>query len=207
MPKYNVIFKGKQARMACFLVGEEENLENIYDLIGDDSLMLIGIGGIDWNRDLSPWKAEKVFKKGDDFGGEAEKLLKYILNEVIPKIEDLPDRKIIAGYSLAGLFAVWSCFQTDKFTAVCSCSGSMWFDGFVNYVKTHKFLSKVGYFSLGDKEKNSKNPRMSRVEQTSKDITSILSINYDIMFKLVPGNHFMEPEKRLSDGISYLINH
>ncbi len=211
MPKFNIILKSEQADKACFLVGEEENAELIYDMIGDKSLMLVSIGGIDWNRDLSPWKAQKVFKKGEDFGGEAYELLDYIINEVIPSIENLPKRRIIAGYSLAGLFSLWACYNTDEFQGFCSCSGSMWFDGFLDYTENNKLSSfvKHGYFSLGDKESHSKNPRMASVlECTQKIIDNLskLSINCDIIFKLVSGNHFQDADKRLADGISSVIS-
>ncbi len=75
MPNFKIICKNEQADKACFLIGEEENAETVYNMIGDERLMLISVGGIDWNRDLSPWKAEKVFKKGEDFGGQAKLLL------------------------------------------------------------------------------------------------------------------------------------
>lgn len=211
MPKFEIILKSEQANSACFLIGEEEHAEKIYDMIGDDSLMLISVGGIDWNRDLSPWKAEKVFKKGEDFGGQAEKLLEYITEEVIPSIDNLPKKKFIAGYSLAGLFSLWACFNTDEFQGFCSCSGSMWFDGFVDYVENNRISTdiKCGYFSLGDRESHSKNPRMATVlECTEKIISnlSILSINCDIIFKLVSGNHFQDADKRLADGILSVIS-
>ena len=35
----------------------------------------------------------------------------------------------IAGYSLAGLFALYALYKTDAFTRVASMSGSLWFPG------------------------------------------------------------------------------
>lgn len=35
----------------------------------------------------------------------------------------------IAGYSLAGLFALYALYKTDVFTRVASMSGSLWFPG------------------------------------------------------------------------------
>lgn len=211
MPNFKIFRKSEQAQSACFLIGEEENAETIYNMIADDSLMLISVGGIDWNRDLSPWKADKVFKKGEDFGGQADKLLDYITEEIIPSIDNLPKKKFIAGYSLAGLFSLWTCYNTDEFEAFCSCSGSMWFDGFVEYTENNRLSQNVkcGYFSLGDRESHSKNPRMASVLECTKKIISILSnisINCDIIFRLVPGNHFQDADKRLADGILSVIS-
>lgn len=211
--KYSVktICKSGQADKACFLIGEEDNAEKIYDEINDENLMLIAVGGIDWNRDLSPWKAQKVFKKGEDFGGNARELLDFIVSKVISTTDNLPHKRFICGYSLAGLFSLWTCFNTDEFCAFASCSGSMWFDGFVDYVSENALSENVkhGYFSLGDRENHSKNPRMASVLDCTEKILSILSINSDkcdIIFKSVPGNHFVDADKRLADGIKWVIS-
>lgn len=56
----------------------------------------------DWNDDLSPWKAQAVFKD-DDFGGGAVKTLEKILTLCSDK-----KKYYIGGYSLAGLFSMGS---------------------------------------------------------------------------------------------------
>ncbi len=60
----------------------------------------------------------------------------------------------IAGYSLAGLFALYAICQTDVFSRVGCMSGSLWFPGFKEYVFSHepKRWADCIYFSLGDRE-------------------------------------------------------
>lgn len=76
----------------------------------------------------------------------------------MPKAEkelpQAPEWRGIAGYSLAGLFALYAIYQTDVFTRVGCISGSLWFPGFLEYVFTHESKRRPGclYFSLGDKE-------------------------------------------------------
>ena len=88
---------------------------------------LIAIDGIDWNRDLSPWPAEKSFRGGEDFGGGAPEFLKrfiqlieeteaHILREPEYSILNKTVHRAVAGYSLAGLFALfaissWQCLH------------------------------------------------------------------------------------------------
>lgn len=65
----------------------------------------------------------------------------------------LPVQRILCGYSLAGLFALWSGFHTQTFSGVCSVSGSLWFDGFSEWMQAHMADFKPGavYLSLGDR--------------------------------------------------------
>ena len=72
----------------------------------------------DWNQDLSPWCAPAVFGK-ESFGEGAGETLAFIEKMLIPEIagrykleegiKDIP--VILGGYSLAGLFALWSTYQ------------------------------------------------------------------------------------------------
>ena len=84
-----------------------------------------------WNDDLSPWKAPAVFKT-EDFCGGASKTLENI----IALCADKNRKYYIGGYSLAGLFALWVACQTDIFSGVAAASPSVWFPGFIDYMKT-----------------------------------------------------------------------
>lgn len=73
-----------------------------------------------WNRDLSPWKAPAVFGR-EDFGEEAAATLHKMLNFCA----DQTKTYYIGGYSLAGLFALWAGYQTDRFRGVAAASPSL----------------------------------------------------------------------------------
>ena len=79
---------------------------------GCPPFVLVAVGGLDWNRDLSPWGCEATTRSGEPFAGGACVHLEKLLSEAIPQVEDgLPwpvAWRGIAGYSLAGLFALWS---------------------------------------------------------------------------------------------------
>ena len=67
-----------------------------------------------WNDDLSPWCAPAVFGH-EDFGDGAAALLR----EILPLCEDADRRYIIGGYSMAGLFALWSAYPNRPFFRHC----------------------------------------------------------------------------------------
>ena len=140
------------------------------DAAGRYGITLVVISGMNWNDDLTPWSADGVFRKSKTFGGRAELFLKNLRDDYFPNIESTigirnPERYLI-GISLSGLFAVWSVFKCDLFDAVASISGSLWYDGFASWTEGQKLserLRKVSVF-LGDREKKSKDKRMSTVE-------------------------------------------
>lgn len=168
--------------------------------IEGSSLLLVK--DIDWNRDLSPWKADRVFRKGEDFGGQADETLKIILDAM----KEIPYRKaMIAGYSLAGLFALYACTKTDAFAGCVSASGSLWFPGFDVYLKQNKVKCESVYLSLGDKEKNTHNPVMEKIEEKTYEAYEVIGQYTHVKMEMNPGNHFNEPEKRLRKGIDHIL--
>ncbi|MBP5161448.1 MAG: hypothetical protein ILP16_00510, partial [Spirochaetales bacterium] len=112
----------------------------------DADFSLLEVSGMSWNRDLSPWEAPAVFKGDSPFGGKADDYLKELTETVIPSavsnLGDEPSAVYIAGYSLAGLFAVYSLFWTSVFSGAASASGSMWFPGFIDFASSHDLATR-----------------------------------------------------------------
>ena len=174
---------------------------------------LMVVHGIDWNKDMSPWKAEAVFKGEADFDGGADSYLKILTEELIPQAKRdyglIPEKTYIAGYSLAGLFSLYSLYNTDYFDGACSCSGSLWYPGFREYAIDNDFKKIPAriYLSLGDKEAKTKNPIMSKVEENTRILYEhYVSKGIDAAFVLNPGGHFKDERKRLQQGINRLVS-
>lgn len=174
--------------------------------------VLVAIGGLDWNRDLSPWGCEAVTRDGEPFGGGARAYLDELFGHVIPQTEATlpwaPAWRGIVGYSLAGLFALWSLWQTDAFLRAASVSGSLWFPGLIDYCASHALATTPDavYLSLGKKEHKTPNRLMRDVLARTRDVEALLrSRNVDVTFELNPGNHFSEPDARCARGISWLL--
>ncbi|WP_423804345.1 alpha/beta hydrolase-fold protein [Olegusella massiliensis] len=84
---------------------------------------------MNWNEDLSPWEANRVLGNQDHFTGDAPAYLDWLLSVVVPlaqhELGEYYGEAYISGYSLAGLFALWSLYQTDIFKGAACVSGSL----------------------------------------------------------------------------------
>ena len=54
--------------------GAQDGLCLPEELLEAANTACVCISGEDWNRDLTPWPAERIFKSGEDFGGKAGRL-------------------------------------------------------------------------------------------------------------------------------------
>lgn len=164
---------------------------------------LVALHGLDWNAALSPWPAEKVFRGGEDFSGGAPAFLKEVEESIIPAAEQAPPRRrMIAGYSLGGLFALYAALNSDAFSLAASVSGSVWFDGFADYALSRSCRAQRVYMSLGDKEKNTRNVRMACIEERSRAVASHLGCT----LQMNPGGHFADELPRMARAINTLMN-
>ncbi len=175
--------------------------------------VLVYIGGIDWNRDMSPWYHTRVFAHGEDFPGGADAYLSVLCGRLIPEVERelfgdvIGKERYLAGYSLGGLFALYALYHTALFDGVGTISGSLWYDGLLAYIEEHTVcrLPKKIYFSLGDKEDRG-NPKMRTVaEQTGRIARMFSGMGVRTVFERNPGNHFTDVPNRIAKGIDWLV--
>lgn len=173
---------------------------------------LVTIDGLDWNRELSPWPCDAITATSEPFAGRAEDFLDELTHKIIPSVEasfSAPPRlRAIAGYSLAGLFALWACCQTDLFCRVASVSGSLWFPGFAEYLDENlpQNALDAAYLSLGKKEHKTPNRMMREVLADTKRCEQILQDRgVKTLFERNPGNHFSEPALRSARGIAWML--
>ena len=172
----------------------------------------ITIEGFDWNRDMSPWYHEKVFAKGDDFAGKADEYLGRLCEKVIPEAESMlglcPEKRYLAGYSLSGLFALYALYRTEFFDAAASVSGSLWYEGFVDYIKKNEPLRRPEriYLSLGDKEASSAGGIMKQVLVCTREADAVYTRSgIPTIFEMNSGNHFAQVPERIAKGIDWLL--
>ena len=69
-------------RVLAVLIGEED-IHRISTALPEISILQIPVSEKDWNDHLSPWPAEKVFRKGTDFSGHADSFLKDQVEPVL----------------------------------------------------------------------------------------------------------------------------
>jgi len=180
--------------------------------MGCTSINLLVVGNIDWNHDMSPWYMPSIYSKEKSFSGGADGDLKLLIDEILPKAKELiegePEFTGIAGYSLAGLFAVYAMYKTDVFDRVACMSGSLWFSDFIEYCKRNEYkrLPDKIYFSLGDKEANTRNPVLKTVQDKTIELSEYFkSLGTEVIFELNPGNHFTYTIPRSAKGIRAIL--
>ncbi|MBR1919145.1 MAG: hypothetical protein IJ831_05925 [Spirochaetales bacterium] len=188
------------------MVGDHdlEEIEREFSLIKestDREFLLLAIKVESWNDDLSPWKAPAVFGK-DDFGGGAGDTLA----EVLSLCTDRSRTYYIGGYSLAGLFALWASYQSDIFAGVAAASPSIWFPGFLDYMKEHEIRTERVYLSLGDREERTKNPVMATVGENIREAETLLHLRgIDCTLEWNQGNHFKDADRRTAKAFAWVL--
>ncbi|MCR5789249.1 MAG: alpha/beta hydrolase [Lachnospiraceae bacterium] len=173
---------------------------------------LLHIGKLDWNRDMTPWPAPAVMEKGEAFTGGADAWLKVLLSEILPEarklIRGVPCLTGIAGYSLAGMFALYAMHQCDAFDCAASISGSLWFPDFCGFVMSHPLKRQPVclYLSLGKEEAKTGNPVLQTVRERTEELAGFYrNQGQKVIFEMNPGNHFRNAIKRSARGIEEII--
>jgi len=189
-----------------------DDMEQLVMEIDDVNTVLVAIDGVDWNRDLSPWPGKRAFRGSEDFTGGADAYLKELTEIIVPAVEEslgfTPSCRVLAGYSLAGLFALYAMYRTTIFSRIGSISGSLWYDGILEFMTANQPMQIPDrvYFSLGDREKINRNQRFAVVEEhTIKAEKHIQSQGSETQFDLTPGNHFEDTLYRIAKGLQWLV--
>ena len=208
-----VLPKDGEISSACYVHGTEDMAQRLAGALNGGKTGIFSIGGEDWNADLSPWKAPAAFAGEKDFAGGAGIYLDFLCRQVVPQTEHALHLSIkkrgLIGYSMAGLFSVYALYYTGLFTEIASVSGSLWYDGFLAFVKEKDRVCKPGkvYFSVGKKEKKTRNARMARVEDCTRGVINQLEEEgVSCFFEMNEGNHFYHVEERMEKAIRYLFS-
>ena len=183
----------------------EQEVEFIRELSGGQDFGLKAVKVNDWNKDLPPWPAPAVFGN-EDFGEGAAETLAFLLNNVVPAGKAPGAKTFIGGYSLAGLFALWAGFQTDRFDGIAAASPSIWFPGFVEYMRGNKMRPRAVYLSLGDREERTRNPVMSQVGNAIRQGCDVLqAAGVECVLEWNKGNHFKDADLRTAKAFAWLM--
>ena len=179
----------------------------------DRNFSLVAFKIEDWNSELTPWEMPLLRGKGN-FGDGATGTLEFIKNELIPALSEYTNTEnkeikyILGGYSLAGLFSLWSGYQTDVFEGIAAVSPSVWYKGWIEYVEAGKPLSEKIYLSLGDTEEKTKHQILSKIGDNIRKQHEILenSGNVKTVLEWNEGNHFKNPDIRTAKGFLWVMN-
>lgn len=187
-----------------------EYIEKVLELCSDVKCNYIIYEVCDWNTEFSPW--EFILNKKMQFSGGGRKTLDWLINDCAAYCEKeicLTGKRFICGYSLAGLFSLWAFYESQFFSGVMSCSGSLWFDGWISYAEGHTAPPDSSvYLSLGDREEKARNSVMATVGKCTRREYEIICSDKNVsrhIFEMNEGGHFNEPEKRIAKAIKWSI--
>lgn len=151
----------KDATTIYFLDGDQfEEPFNHWIRKHQPALNFVLINSDNRKDDYTPWPLQATEALPMDFGGKAAEHLSFLATQVIPFCESeysfasSAEKRVIGGYSLGGLFSLYAAVKTDLFGTVLSCSSSLWYPGFLDYLKEHPFkaVHPKLYMSVGDQE-------------------------------------------------------
>lgn len=164
-------------------------------------IQMIAIKVDNWNQELSPWKAQAVFGK-EAFGDGASNFLA----EILKLCADKNKKYYLGGYSLAGLFGLWACCQSDKFAGIAAASPSVWFPDFLTYMEENEIKSSCIYLSIGDREEKTKNVILSTVGDNIRKLEKIIrERKVNCILEWNQGNHFKDAGERTAKAFSWVI--
>lgn len=212
---YPVVYMngGDQFQISEIMLGIESHF-------GEDctEFLLLSVKSQNWNDDYTPWSASALTKESESFGGGASKYLDFLVNIIKAFIDEHyrtkpePENTVLIGYSLGGLLALYALYKTRTFGSIGSLSGSLWFDGWTEFMDTNKPLdidSKV-YLSLGKGEIHGRNQRIARVGDCTRWAAAILKEQLtcaeNLMLEWNNGGHFTEIPQRYQRAILWLMH-
>ena len=159
---------------------------------------LAAISHLDWNADLTPWESPALSRREPPFAGHADAYLALLVGQLLPRIRaELaaePEWTALAGYSLAGLFALYA--------------GSLWYPHFADFAAETPFVRVPDcvYLSLGDAEAASRNRTLATVQAQTERLASLYaSLGIPTAFVLNRGNHFADAAGRMARAIRWLL--
>ena len=176
----------------------------------DKHFSLIAFKIEDWNNELSPWEAPPVFGN-KSFGSGATEILEFIESRLIPTVKekynlDNDIKFILGGYSLAGLFSLWSAYKTDTFSGIAAASPSVWFNGWEEFMNNNTPLSNTIYLSLGDTEEKTRNKVMCAVGDNIRKQEELLkNDNINTILEWNKGGHFSNSDLLVAKAFSWCI--
>lgn len=164
----------------------------------------------DWNRDLTPWASAPVWGK-EAFGDRADDTLHRIQADILPFLEaQYPALagapRILGGYSLAGLFALWASYESALFDGIAAASPSVWYPGWREYIGSHYSHANHVYLSLGEAEPKSRNKTVATVGEVIREQERLLSAQgTETVLIWNPGNHFTEADLRTAKAFLWAM--
>ncbi|MDF2881403.1 MAG: putative esterase [Clostridiaceae bacterium] len=209
---YSVVYMNGENEISEIM----EAMEPHFD-VDCEEFILVDVHSENWGSDYTPWPAPALAKKAEPFTGGASEYLNFLINKIKPYIDENyktkpePENTALIGYSLAGLAALYGLYTTEVFGIVGSLSGSLWYDGWIEFMNSNEPVnvhSKV-YLSLGKGEEHNRNQRMAAVGSCTQKAFDILERQLEsaenVTLQWNNGGHFVEIPERFHKAFAWLM--
>lgn len=197
------------------LNGETGESAKVVEAVRDKTnadFALIAVSNLRWEDDLTPWPIPPIAKGQAPCAGKADAYIELLTKGILPRVLDAlqaaPEYMALAGYSLAGLFALYAMYRTDRFARIASASGSLWYPDFVGYAQNHMPARRPDalYLSLGDREGRTRNPLMRPVEDNTRLLADFYrQAGIHAALEMNSGGHFNDPNGRTARAIAWML--
>jgi len=211
------VFPGPAGSPVVYLNSYVDNGKVLHRLLRSadgPSCSLVVVSNLRWDDEMTPWECPALFAGDSPCHGEADGYLAWMQDHLMPaaerRLDGVPSYRAVAGYSLAGLFAVYALYRTDAFDRAASMSGSLWYPRFLEYTRSHAMLAKPSclYFSLGDQECRSTIKLLQTVQERTEALADdCRRAGIETTFRLNRGNHVQHGDRRTADGILWILSH
>lgn len=209
------VYPGPDGCPAVYLhayLDDQGKIERLLRRNGCPAHSLVVITNLRWDDEMTPWDCPPLSEEDTPCHGQADSYLEWFSGTLMPQAEQYfagpPAYRTIAGYSLAGLFALYSLYRTDIFSRAASVSGSLWYPRFLEFATSHALHCDPAclYLSLGDEESRTGDPILdtgqARTEALAKHFNNL---GIPTTFELNEGDHYTNPEKRTARGIQWML--
>lgn len=212
--RYDLSLISGNPNRICYVLIPVTGLESWFtEASSKYDLSIAIVSNMDWDNDLTPWPASGEPPGSPDFEGKAKVFMNTLLASIIPctgkELNISPNaERTLLGVSLSGLFTLWQWMLYDEFKNIISLSGSFWYNGFAQWIKSNPVPPKKGkaYFLLGDKEAFTNVKAFQSVQRDTAAIVEYLKERgIDIWFEMVPGNHYQHLEQRLNRSLDWMF--
>ena len=172
--------------------------------------VLVGVYPNNRLSEYTPWPEPAIRPGTPDFGGQLGQYHRELNNEILPALIDeyaLDTEKLAyGGYSLGGLAATMSLWETDAIAAVFSLCGSFWYPGVADFIEEHvpKNYSAQVYLQNGIREGDGHNNRLCDAYSYAQRVHTALQATCGAKTVLDDYGHHDRQSERLNAALRWV---
>lgn len=176
--------------------------------------LLVAVHSPDRDAEYTPWPARCAFPKGADYPGKAQAYVKLLEGQIKPLVDSRyptlqeAEETALCGYSLGGLCSLYAAVQSRTFGRIASVSGSLWYPGWLDFVRENRPAGELAalWVSIGRKESAPSHPLLAGAGEAAQQTLRLLApFARQHIFFWHEGGHFAHAAQRLAGALCWLF--